>query len=1181
MWKFIVGIVGKLKPRFLASVPILLFTAFILLNVFIWWSGPSLTVLDYQPLDTVVARILASSMFTLLMFTLWGLWQWRKLVTYQRQQKHDENLRKDPIKVFEEHQETELNQVIENLKKNLDKRNYLYELPWYLVLGLENAGKTSLINRSGQNFVFSSVMRATGKRSSNPYSFDWWIGDNAIVIDPDGELLTQGHYSETNEGEMERRLWLHFVDWLERTRSRRPLNGIVLALDISHLAVASVSERKAYASLLRARLRELIEVLSTRLPVYITLTKLDLIYGFEAFFKHCPKNQREEVLGFTFSLDSIANSDQWLEEFGQQYAQFTDRINDRMPSMVCDQMSSEDRHAIYSFSRQLSGMKSILIEFFKDALSSDQFSTAALVRGAYFTSVYQQGVPTNAFDDAASRRYGLSHAVNAAQNAKNSTVYFTQKLFSHMIYPEAGLASDNNRVMKQKRKLVGLSLFICGLASVMLISTWHKHYLSNIQHSDAVLTKVNHYKSQFEAAKESASQREMLESLNKIREATLEFGFFRGKSKYISDFGLYQGHTIGPKVEETYLNLLKFRFLPKLMADAIVGLERAQTEDEKLSVLRVFRMMIDNSGRHQDYVLDHFSKRWQREFTGQRGIQDDLLKHLDYALHHTDLAKDRQMGSKAADRVMKPYDSTIAKAQAELSTLPTDQRVYRNLKLQAQLVLGPSINLRSLIGPAFDTVFSERVLNNAGFQIPQLLTKQGFEDYFIRQSEEISELALIDSWVLGQAQNANFSEADKRELKAKIRQLYADDYINTWQSALNELDVKYFNDIHDAVAVLENITGNAEPFERFLQTVSENTQLLNAFNHTEESKKQLVKTPKYELASSIEVRFSELSSMVASSNGKPSYLDEVIATVEEVKTSLQEIKESPDSGMAALNATKNRVKLSDRDPIYTLKRVAAGLPSPLDAMFAKIADESWYVIKHAAIKHLEVRWHDDVYQTYQQKLAGRYPFNSASSKDVSLKDFEAFFAPNGKLNRFYVDHLKVFIDENININVNSESDSLVRADVLQQFEQAEKIRSAFFNRKGILDVNFSVEPLRLSSNKRRSVLNVDGQYLSYSHGPREGVELIWPNTLRDNAVSKVTLVPTKANISPRSIDIQGPWAFFRLLDKSDVVAASTTSVDYKFSVDEGEMIYRIHSESDANPFTERLFKSFKLSNTLY
>ncbi len=211
-------------------------------------------------------------------------------------------MREDPIQIYEERQEKELDQVVANMKQNLNKRNHLYALPWYLVLGLENAGKTSLINRSGQNFVFSSVMRASGKKSENPYSFDWWIGDESVVIDPDGELLTQGHKDENNDGELERRLWSHFVQWLEQARSRRPLNGIVLTLDASHLATATASERKAYANLLRARLRELMETLSTRLPVYIALTKLDLLYGFEPFFKHYSKQQRDEVLGFTFSF---------------------------------------------------------------------------------------------------------------------------------------------------------------------------------------------------------------------------------------------------------------------------------------------------------------------------------------------------------------------------------------------------------------------------------------------------------------------------------------------------------------------------------------------------------------------------------------------------------------------------------------------------------------------------------------------------------------------------------------------------------------------------------------------------------------------------------------------------------------------------------------------------------------
>ncbi|MEI8630938.1 type VI secretion IcmF C-terminal domain-containing protein [Vibrio sp. PP-XX7] len=113
------------------------------------------------------------------------------------------------------------------------------------------------------------------------------------------------------------------------------------------------------------------------------------------------------------------------------------------------------------------------------------------------------------------------------------------------------------------------------------------------------------------------------------------------------------------------------------------------------------------------------------------------------------------------------------------------------------------------------------------------------------------------------------------------------------------------------------------------------------------------------------------------------------------------------------------------------------------------------------------------------------------------------------------------------------------------------------------------------------MLNVDGQFLSYSHGSRENAELIWPNTLRDSAVSKITLIPTKSNLSPRSVVIQGPWAFFRLLDAGDVVAASATSVDYKFHVDGGDMIYRINSEDDVNPFTQRLFKTFKLSANLY
>lgn len=1181
MWKFIVGIVKRLKPGLAAAMPILLFTTFILLNVAIWWAGPWLIIAEQRPLESITARAVASSLFTLGALATWGVWQWRKLQGFKAEQVREEKLRQDPIKVYEERQEVELNQVMVNMKQSLNKHNYLYALPWYLVLGLENAGKTSLINRSGQNFVFSSVMRASGQKSENPYSFDWWVGDESVLIDPDGELLTQGNRSEENNGEMERRLWLHFVNWLERTRSRRPLNGIVLALDVSHLATATASERKAYANLLRARLRELMETLSTRLPVYISLTKLDLLYGFEPFFKHYTKAQREEVLGFTFSMDSVDNLDSWLEEFVSEYTQFVERINDMLPHTVSAPMTLEERNAIYSFTRQIAGLKDILELFFQEALASDQFSTSALVRGAYFTSVYQQGVPSNAFDDAASRRYGLSHAINTAQRAKNSTVYFTEKLFTHIIYPEAGLASDNFRVARNKRRLLMLSFVACSIATVLLVGNWHRNYMSNVQHADKVLAKVNQYKEQFSGNKSLKSQQNVLDPLNQIREATLEFGFFREKPKYISDFGLYQGHTIGPKVEETYLNLLETRLLPLLMADVVVDLNQAQTDEEKLAVLRVYRMLVDKSGRYQDYVLDYFAKYWQQEFSGQRKIQEDLLGHLEYAMRHTDLEADRLNGDKDAESVMKPYDRVIARAQTELSTMPNDQRVYRNLKLSAQTLLGPAVNLRSLVGPVFDVVFEERVMNSESLYIPQMLTKRGFEDFFMPQSESVSELALIDSWVLGQTKTAQFSEADKQALRDKIRSLYVADYTNTWRAALNEIDVKYFNDINDAVMVLENLTSNLEPMQRLLRTLDNNTQLFTTLPADDAAQNELLKSPKYKVASMIETPFADLNGMLTQVDGQPAYINEVLASVDELKSYLTAIKDAPDVGMAALDATKARVKLINADPIYTLKRISSGLPKPMDSMFAKLADESWYVVKQEAIKHLEVRWTEDVYAPFQSKLAGRYPFTQGSKKDASLQDFESFFAPNGTLDSFYNNQLKMFIEENITVTADDSAQSIIRKEVLDQIQQAQKIREAFFNRKGILDVNFSVEPMSLTNNKRRSLLNVDGQFLAYSHGPRESVELIWPNTLRDSAVSKVTLIPTKSNMSPRSVQLQGPWAFFRLLDKASVVSASPTSVDFKFDVDGGEMIYRVNSEADANPFTERLFKSFKLSKTLY
>ena len=1187
MWSKFKSFFIRLLPELKSALPILLVAIFVLVNVGIWWAGPWLVIDEAKPLSSVNSRIIASIIFSLSCFTIWGWFQWRKLKQYNIDDEKSQQLKEDPIIGRLARQEVELNDVMLGLKESLNTRNYLYALPWYLVLGVENAGKTSLINRSGQKFIFSSVMRASGQKTENPYSFDWWISDDAVLIDPDGELLTQRTEEGNNNGDMTKRLWMHFVEWLDKTRSRRPLNGVVLALDMANMVSSATSDRKAYAHLMRARLRELMETLSTRLPVYITLTKLDLLLGFEPFFRHYNQAERDEIMGFTFSLNSVNDLDSWIEEFNVDYTDFITRINAHLPRALLQCRDKEERAAIYSFVRQIAGAHQVLQEFFADALASDQFSTSALVRGVYFTSVYQQGVPTNAYVDSASRRYGLRESINSAQKSDNSTPYFIHTLFQKVIYPEAGLASDNFKVAKQKRRLMMLSFVACSIASVLLVGTWHRYYLQNSEQADAVLNKVTEFNELNDQSSFEQLGKSIIPPLNTIRTATLEFGFFREKSRFISDFGLYQGHTIGPKVEETYLKLLSYRYLPTLLKQVAADMSNAPANsNEKLAMLRVFRMMVDKSGRHDDFVKAYFTDAWQKSYEGDRILQTQLMAHLEYSLMHTDLQAMRDAGAVEAETKLRPYDLLIAKTQRELSSLPIEQRVYRQLKQSASSQLGSALDLKLATGPAYELVFEQRSAKTDGpdaMKIPRLLTKQGFERYFIPQSDSIADLALIDSWVLGQSESTDFSDADKIALRNKIINQYILDYQSSWRKALNDFELKDFSDINHGVLVIDNFAISNRPVNRILNSLTKNTELFPSMPDDPSAMAEIIVTPQYQIAAKIDGDFTALNQLIKADGTEPVYLDEVMESVGRLHAYLKSIQDAPDVGKAALKAAQERLTLNDADPIYALERISANLPKPMDTMVGKLASESWKVVLQSAIKHLEVRWYNEVYQEYQQSLASRYPFNPASNKQASIDDFQNFFGPQGTLNRFYNDQMKMFLEENFDaLNQFSKGDAnLVRNEVLQSLKQAQQIQKAFFNPKGNLDVEFSLEALQMSPNKLRSVMNIDGQFVEYTHGPQRSIDLVWPNTLRESAVSKLTLVPSESNSSPRSIMYEGPWAFFRLLDSARVSGSSSTSIDYQFEVDKGDVTYRLRTRDNVNPFTSKLLSSFEIPKTLY
>src|SRR5690606_38609648 len=147
---------------------------------------------------------------------------------------------------------------------------------WYLIVGPPATGKTTALHQSGLHFPVNLTDDLQGVGGTR--NCDWFFTEQAVLIDTAGRYVQQESQPDVDATE-----WLGFLDLLKKHRGRRALNGVIVALSIDTLSEGDQAIR-THGRKIRKRLAELRERLEIRLPVYLMLTKADLIRGFEPFF---------------------------------------------------------------------------------------------------------------------------------------------------------------------------------------------------------------------------------------------------------------------------------------------------------------------------------------------------------------------------------------------------------------------------------------------------------------------------------------------------------------------------------------------------------------------------------------------------------------------------------------------------------------------------------------------------------------------------------------------------------------------------------------------------------------------------------------------------------------------------------------------------------------------------------
>ena len=336
-----------------------------------------------------------------------------------------------------------MNDAIATLRRTSRKRNFLYELPWYLVIGPPGAGKTTALVNSGLRFPLAGSSEAQPVSGVGGTRFcDWWFTEDAVIIDTAGRYTTQD-----SDPDSDKKSWQAFLALLKRNRGRQPINGVILAISLADLMTLDPHSLGAHAIEVKNRLQELHDELKLDYPVYLLFTKADLVLGFMEYFGDFSEERRRKVWGATFQVadrkqNLIGEAPAEMDALGQ-------RLTDEMADRLQEERDPLAQIAIFAFPTQFAALKPLVLDFLGRIFDPSRKQSVANLRGFYFSSGTQEGSPIDQVLGALGRNFGAADM--QAQMSGTGKSFFLHDLLSKVIFAEFGLGVGQSRCGTARR----------------------------------------------------------------------------------------------------------------------------------------------------------------------------------------------------------------------------------------------------------------------------------------------------------------------------------------------------------------------------------------------------------------------------------------------------------------------------------------------------------------------------------------------------------------------------------------------------------------------------------------------------------------------------------------------------------------------------------------------------------
>ncbi|KVN21660.1 type VI secretion protein IcmF [Burkholderia pyrrocinia] len=1147
----------------------------VLIAVLIWWVGPLFALGIYRPFAPVwVREILVAAVL------VWGLWPtlarlWARLAMSPRRVRTsqpaarsdfiDERLR-DLDRQLKARWQREPRSGWQHWAGVLS-RQHRAALPWYVVLGAEGSGKTSLVakavNAAGSDMERSLAIEPLDSRGGD---FDFRIASDAVWFDIGGRWNLRDGIDDTSLD-----AWKKLLHGLRRLRGGAPVNGVVLCVDSESMVDAPLEVRKRLADVVYRRLTEMREVFGQQAQVYVALNGIDRLDGAVSMLSLLDAGRWASGVGFCLPEQA---SDEGAAAAGASWQGALQHLQQRVQQQVLFSAPAATEvaanYAQLRFVETLSQLHKALLVWLQIAIMPGELHAAARLRGVWMGSMAELAVA----------QPGGATAGPPVQTRPMDALWtplFRQVALERDAVRPSGTRSWRSRAGHALRWAALPVLAIC----LVLWFGWS--YFAERNYLDDVWAQFSEAKrvaqAQVSYGPDGGSPLLDVASQMHYAQAQAQDAGRRMATPYF-EHGL-----VADAARDTYHRQLQKMLMPELYNEVrrVLVAQADGAPGDVYQTLKVYLMLCRPDRRNATDVERWLSSRWDSLSGGQYGDDDRraLLAHVRALMELPKLPG-------------TPEDANLVRsARARAAQIPIVTRVLQDIHAPGLPAQVNDISLSRAAG--FESAMSLRMRSGipaTDVAVSGWFTRAGYTDVFLPRLEKSARAMLEEeSWVLrDESLRGNSFQIDGlvQKLADSTRAQFLQDYVAGWQNFLNDVTVRSVTGLDDASQVAAAIMDSQSPLASLLRFAARETTLTGASDEGnidswidrqkyrfEKGRRQIVGElsgqhyrtvllPEYV----VEDHFQAIRQLAAQLNNRGAETSNPLARLfEPVYRQLGLVNGALQAG---------QVLPAQYDAFSRLKETAARQPEPVRGIMLDLIGNGSTMTTRESGALLNRGAAGATSTVCSTGFTSRYPLRRGSRVDAGVADFERLFSAQGLMATYFRDHLLPYVDTSSTpwkaLRSNGGDLGLVSPSVLSSYETADRIRGATLDESGRLRVSTVLRFLDMDSQISEAQLIVGGQTLRYAHGMASPQRIDWNGQSARLAIQlQLKSVDGRLN----TLQFDGPWALFRFFDAGQAAGGTADRRERLYQTSIGRVRLEWQALTTPSPIWSGILQSFR------